>query len=268
MRFSRGLHSLRNPLAACPLSLPSTHNALSLPPRPDAGLARVAAAALAAAATATAFAFATVMVQATKVLKILCLHGKGGCSSSFRPSLAPLVDALGPSVVFDIVDAPHELGPSTSRAWWLLPPGERRFTAPTYEGDEVAIEAISAAWRERGPYDGVLGFSQGAMLAAIITARGALDQGPLPRFALMFGAATPKPYEPLLAALSEQGCAVPTLHSVSASDRINPATMGEWVAGCFAPSAEVLHHDAAHAVPQDAASVETVRAFVAQFVDV
>ena len=205
------------------------------------------------------------MVQATTALKILCLHGKNGCSSSFRPALAPLADALGPSVVFDFMDAPHELGSATDRAWWLLPPGERSFTAPAYEGDEDAIEAISAAWRERGPYDGVLGFSQGAMLAAIITARGALDQGPAPRFALMFGSATPKPYEKLLAALGEQGCSVPTLHSISAVDRMNPPEMGEWVAGCFAPSAELLRHDAGHVVPRDAASVETVRAFVSKF---
>ena len=81
----------------------------------------------------------------------------------------------------------------------------------------------------------------------------------------MFGSATPKPYEKLLAALGEQGCSVPTLHSISAVDRMNPPEMGEWVAGCFAPSAELLRHDAGHVVPQDAASVETVRAFVSKF---
>ena len=203
------------------------------------------------------------MVQAVQALKILCLHGKGGCSESFRPTLEPLMDALGPAVEWDFLDAPHMLGedPSSGRAWWLLPPGARSFTAPTYEGDDVSLEAISAAWREH-QYDGVLGFSQGAMMAAIVTAKGAHGAGPLPRFALLFGSATPKPHEQLLVSLGQQGCSVPTLHSISAADRINPAAMGEWVASCFAPSAELLRHDAGHRVPSDAESVELVRAFV------
>ena len=54
----------------------------------------------------------------------------------------------------------------------------------------------------------------------------------------------------------------PPRQSISAKDRINPAAMGEWVAGCFAPSAELLRHESGHVVPSDAASVETVRAFV------
>lgn len=203
------------------------------------------------------------VVSTSATLKILCLHGKGGCADSFRPALAPLTEALGAAVELDYLDAPHSLGAPTSRAWWLLPPGERSFTAPAYEGDDDAFRAVADAWAERGPYDGVLGFSQGAMLAAIVTARGVCGKGPLPRFALLFGAATPKPHEALLASLGEAGCSVPTLHSVSAADRMNPAEMGEWVASCFAPSAKLLYHDAGHVVPQDAASVEAVRVFVA-----
>lgn len=81
------------------------------------------------AETSSDIASPVAMVQTVHALKILCLHGKGGCSSSFRPTLAPLMDTLGPAVEWDFLDAPHELDGPTSRAWWLLPPGARSFTA-------------------------------------------------------------------------------------------------------------------------------------------
>lgn len=44
------------------------------------------------------------------------------------------------------------------RAWWLLPPGERSYSAKAYEGLDVSLAAIDEAWRS-GAYDGILGFS-------------------------------------------------------------------------------------------------------------
>ena len=55
--------------------------------------------------TSSDIASPVAMVQTVHALKILCLHGKGGCSSSFRPTLAPLMDALGPAVEWDFLDA-------------------------------------------------------------------------------------------------------------------------------------------------------------------
>ena len=50
------------------------------------------------------------------MVKILCLHGKGGCAASFRADLKPLMSAVPASVTWDFVDAPHVLGPASSRA--------------------------------------------------------------------------------------------------------------------------------------------------------
>ena len=83
----------------------------------------------------------------------------------------------------------------------------------------------------------------------------------------MFGSATPKPYEKLLAALGEQGCSVPTLHSISAVDRMNPPEMGEEVARCFEPLAEVLWHSDGHAIPPLADDADGGMARVAAFLE-
>ena len=97
------------------------------------------------------------MAGAAVKRRILCLHGKGEFGASFLTTFAELRQACGPAFEWEAMDAPHEV--SGGRAWWLLPPGERSFTAEAYEGDELSLEAIDAKWHQ-GSFDGVMGFSQ------------------------------------------------------------------------------------------------------------
>ena len=103
-----------------------------------------------------------------------------------------------------------------------------------------------------GGYCGVLGFSQGAMLAAIVAARSALGEGPPLQLAICCAAALPKPYEGLLERLRDAPSPRPlrTLHTLSKQDGMNPPEMGEGVASCFS-GAEVEWHDGGHKVPTD-----------------
>ena len=119
----------------------------------------------------------------------------------------------GTALSFHAIDAP-----SGRRTWWTYSAGERSFTASSYEGAEQSIAAVEAEL-ESGGYVGLLGFSQGAMLAAIVAARASLREScPLLRFAVICAAAVPKPYEPLLERLRaapEAAAALPTLHCLS-----------------------------------------------------
>ena len=58
-----------------------------------------------------------------------------------------------------------ELNPG-GRGWWTLRPGERSYSATELPGVEESKELV----RSTGPWDGVFGFSQGAMLAALVAA--------------------------------------------------------------------------------------------------
>lgn len=137
--------------------------------------------------------------------------------------------------------------------WWTYPAGERSFTASSYEGAEESIDAVEKAIVE-GDFVGLLGFSQGAMLAAIVAARATLGEGPkLPlQFAIMCGGAMPNPYRPLLDRLRQRGevgvqppdSVLPTLHCISESDRVNPVELGRELATCFAPRARTRHSKA------------------------
>jgi len=207
--------------------------------------------------------------------RALCLQGKGGNAEGMFQRLSAVREACGAAWEFDCIDAPQIIGVD-ERAWWLNPPGERSYTASKYEGDAVAIALVEAAWAEASiasrPYDVLLGFSQGAMLAAVVASRGLLGKGPVaPSSMVLLGAATPKPHEPLLRELAAAtaAAAVPTrsLHCLSKADGINPAEMGEWVAGCFGPRAQVLWHASGHVIPgdrgeADAEAVAAVAAFL------
>ena len=165
--------------------------------------------------------------------------------------LGHLRELLGAEWQFDCLDAPQQIS-KPDRAWWINPPGERSYTASAYEGDEVAITQVEAAWAS-GNYDALLGFSQGAMLAAVVSARGLVGQGVvLPRCIVLLGSALPKPYEQLLKEASLVGAqSIASLHCLSKSDTINPPELGEWVADCFAPGANTLWHEGGHIIPGD-----------------
>jgi hypothetical protein len=78
-----------------------------------------------------------IILGADVPIRVLCLHGKGESGGSFCYNTEFLDDfedgAL--EVRWEYVNAPHST-PYDALAfeWWKLPPGERSFTATTYEG--------------------------------------------------------------------------------------------------------------------------------------
>lgn len=227
----------------------------------------------------TAVASATVMPR-----RVLCLQGKGGDGAGMHARLERLRTVMGSDWQFDCLDAPHQIG-GGDRAWWINPPGERSYTALSYEGDDLSIGQVEDAWSQ-GSYDALLGFSQGAMLAAVVGARGRLGRGSVrPRAMVLLGAALPKPHESLLEELScleatsfvsmATGLTSASLHCLSKADAINPPELGEWVADCFAKSSlegavQKLWHDSGHVIPGDKGkadqlTVNTIASFLDAF---
>eukprot|EP00931_Biecheleriopsis_adriatica_P048055 TRINITY_DN27754_c0_g1_i2.p2 TRINITY_DN27754_c0_g1~~TRINITY_DN27754_c0_g1_i2.p2 ORF type:complete len:215 (+),score=43.87 TRINITY_DN27754_c0_g1_i2:58-702(+) len=201
--------------------------------------------------------------------RVLCLQPKGGSGDKFLQRLERVRQAAGDGWEWHCIDAPHELDGPEDLQWWINPPGERSYTATAYTGDDVAISKVESAWAERGPFDVLLGFSQGAMLSAMVIARGALGDGNVkPRGAVLMGAATPKPHEELLRRFGDSAGEKPlSLHCLSREDTINPSEMGEWVASCFGPGAQIHWHASGHVTPgdkgeSDAEAIAAVGAFL------
>ena len=209
---------------------------------------------------------ALLIARASAGKSILCLHGRGGSASAFLArGLAPLRDTSAASYgikgrarrpvawEFDAIDSTDVSG-----GWWSYPEGQRSYNADSYTGADESIAAVEAELAT-GRYCGLLGYSQGAMLAAVVAARVALGEDDLGddaraklKFAVIASAALPAPFRPVFDRLKEAGGAptLPTLHCLSTSDTVNPPALGEELAECFgSASAQVLWHDAGHELP-------------------
>ncbi|KAK5055283.1 hypothetical protein LTR84_013033 [Exophiala bonariae] len=99
-------------------------------------------------------------------MRFLCLHGRGTNSDIFESQLAALFSRLSPEHSFDFIDAPYHCSaaPGISKIY------DGPYLAWHSRYDPVHIaeihEYIDSVINEDGPYDGVIGFSQGAALAA------------------------------------------------------------------------------------------------------
>ncbi|TMS37053.1 hypothetical protein L596_004071 [Steinernema carpocapsae] len=122
-----------------------------------------------------------------KLLKILCLHGYRQNGTVFREKTGAFRKALKKHAVFDFVDAPHvpvvpaqSNGESSSgakddkytpRAWWFSK-AQKTFSSwdetEIAEGFEFSVRDVLQYIKENGPYDGIMGFSQGACMTHLL----------------------------------------------------------------------------------------------------
>ena len=102
------------------------------------------------------------------------------------------------------------------------------------------------------PFDGVFGFSQGAVLASLVV-------GIVPmRFAIMVGGFPSR--DPRHAEIYGDGYAVPSLHVIGRRDGVVPPDRSRLLAEKFiAPT--IFEHDGGHVIPQTA----PIEAFLTRF---
>ncbi|KAE9406523.1 hypothetical protein BT96DRAFT_963447 [Gymnopus androsaceus JB14] len=190
------------------------------------------------------------------------------------------VRALCPEVEMVFIDAPHVLQPvdlpdpsemgyfigfdalppksEPQRGWWKtqnIHDAEGRKNIST--GLEVTLMFLKDVLKEK-KFDGVLGFSQGAVLAALLSGLlekpqaypKFLDDGkaPHPPFEFCISVAGYKPIDPLGASLLTPNYKTPTLHVIGHNDII---VTPEWSQSLIDVSlnARVEFHEGGHFVP-------------------
>ncbi|KAH6602705.1 hypothetical protein BASA61_000870 [Batrachochytrium salamandrivorans] len=118
----------------------------------------------------------------TRPIRIVCLHGFSSCATHMEFQMSGVRAALGDKVEFLYIDAPFQVEFSplaqfydNSVRWYeWLPVAER-----TAANMEKTIALISKRLGEIGPIDGILGFSQGAIITHLLD-KLAMD-GAIPR---------------------------------------------------------------------------------------
>lgn len=193
-------------------------------------------------------------------MRILCLHGYGQSASFFRQRIGSLRKALGKQYSFVCPDGPHEATAAflsgkdeergAPRSWWRWEDADRASTSYSYSGVDDSLELLARCIEAEGPFDGILGFSQGATMAALMCLHPPLRF----RFAILISGFVPR--DPHYANLFESSPPPPLLRTLHvhgrADDRVPPAA-SERLARCFEASAQTAYaHPGGHAVPSDA----------------
>jgi pimeloyl-ACP methyl ester carboxylesterase len=182
------------------------------------------------------------------MLRILCLHGYHGSAEILRAQLRPLTSALDAPAEFVCVDAPSLT--AGDFGWWHATcDGERR---AHYRGWSATRDWLRALCASDGPFDGVLGFSQGAALAALVVGRCTHDPvdgapRPSPGFAVLIGGFPSR--DPRHAQLYQPpgGIDAPSLHIIGRADAVVPSRVSHDLAGRFRAPV-VVEHDGGHVV--------------------
>ena len=179
--------------------------------------------------------------------RILCLHGGGGSAAGFRDyDTRALRDAL-PEFEFVYVDGPYGAG-TGSHLWIRDPPGGKG--EPTIDpgwADE-AIAVLDRTVRDRGPFYGILGFSQGAAFVPVYLA--SVPEGTFD-VAIMFSGYLTTTHLGLLGSVEAASPFgdIPAIVWMGANDRVIPNAMSLEKASRFASPTIVTSPVAGHEVP-------------------
>ncbi|KAI4242033.1 MAG: hypothetical protein L6R40_004260 [Gallowayella cf. fulva] len=98
--------------------------------------------------------------------RVLCLHGMGVNAAIFAAQTAHFRSLLPLDYEWIFIDGPAECDAAPGVAAFYEPPYLCWYTSPTTAKMDSAHKLISSVIERDGPFDAVMGFSQGAALAA------------------------------------------------------------------------------------------------------
>ena len=149
-------------------------------------------------------------------------------------------------------------GRGDQRGWWnAAEAAESPGQSKTYVGLEDSLALARQTLQEDGPFDGLLGFSQGATLGAILClAPSSLPPLPPLRFAVLVSGFMPRdPALELLVGTADGRpplrVPLPSLHVMGENDQLVAATSSRRLSDCFA-GATLHYHEGGHLVPSSA----------------
>ena len=202
----------------------------------------------------------TTMTTLTTPIRILALH-------SFRTNRAILEKQLvlagwhhlllrDSSASFTFLDAPHlASGPIPDdvksiptddpyREWWNAN-RDPETDAWHYDGCDVTLDALEHEWERTGPYDVILGFSQGAAVAALFSGVLASKGKTMPKCIICISGIRVR--DPRFDAVYDGIRDLPSFHVYGLRDPVKVMT-NRLVASFAAP--EVVQHERGHVVPR------------------
>uniref|UniRef100_UPI0037E92CF1 esterase OVCA2 n=1 Tax=Semicossyphus pulcher TaxID=241346 RepID=UPI0037E92CF1 len=221
-------------------------------------------------------------------LRVLCIHGYRQNSVSFREKTGALRKLLKKHVELVYLSAPHSVqhpssedapekdnnsgpgpgGDEDPKGWWFSDVQARSFSAQQQceesLGLDESVTVVREAVKDQGPFDGILGFSQGAAFVAMLCSL--QEQKLEPEFSFRFT---------VLVAGFRSACNehqrfynsplhIPSLHVFGLEDRVIPDNMSRELLPSF-QDPQVLTHPGGHFVPAASAHRQTYQDFLKRF---
>lgn len=115
----------------------------------------------------------------TEKTKVLCLHGYRQSGDAFKSKIGSFRKYVNKYAEFVFVDAPHVAPPLqegeepdlNQKSWWFNK-DDGTFKGTNKSGPAIgfdeSLKKVEDIWVNDGPFQGILGFSQGACFAGII----------------------------------------------------------------------------------------------------
>jgi len=199
------------------------------------------------------------MLPIKSKLRILALHGYMQSDVIFSAKLGSLRKGFKKEIDFTFIRAPHKV-PSNNESeknadeneygWWFNTEDHVfKATVPSElcVGFDDSIALIEMIFSEQGPFDGILGFSQGAAFVSILCAM--MKRKILQiefNFAIMISG-----FKSLCAPHAkyyDEKIDVSSLHIYGENDQVIPTVMAEQVS-CLFPNKKEIKHEGGHYVP-------------------
>ena len=162
-------------------------------------------------------------------------------------------------VEFVFISAPHVIPDPVNlsrpedqqeRGWWFSRP-EKAYNAldctDVLLGYEETVHSVCEAFQTQGPFDGVLGFSQGASLVSLLCILRTDPSNPIEfKFAILVAGfkSLISPHFELYRELID----CPSFHTIGESDAVIPSQSSEELLGAF-ENAVAYRHSGGHYVP-------------------
>lgn len=188
--------------------------------------------------------------------RILCLHGGGGSASSleYQQGMQDLIAAL-PNCEFIFASSPIAGG-----VWYNDPPGGGKEPTNDPNWAETSVNYLNNFIDANGPFDAILGYSQGVPMSLVYLATGSYDFGNV----LLFNGYLPTTHIGLISVIDANSPYTQSALIFIAQNDTYFFQIGLEVKSKFANYAELISTSAGHALPaQSDANFQSVVNFLA-----
>uniref|UniRef100_A0A0G4HI68 Serine hydrolase domain-containing protein n=1 Tax=Chromera velia CCMP2878 TaxID=1169474 RepID=A0A0G4HI68_9ALVE len=131
--------------------------------------------------------------------------------------------------------------------WWTIDDAQKG--PKTYHGAEKSVDRVASILKEEGPFQGILGFSQGACLTNLIAAKKCSGDKRFEDISFVIPCSGFIPRDPDMAPLFETPLQIPSLHVAGEKDQLFPASV-DAVSKYDSSTSLFIQHPGGHSLPR------------------